>query len=313
MYNDTIKAENKIISSEDLTQIFQLMNETLKKYKKISEQEEIQNRRLEYNYQKYTFKDEGSKISVTVDFTDNTNISFDNFENFMGIFYSRISEIKTIDLYFYLKYDVIMPEPYRRNDYCSQDIHMYIKETKLEIETRLKSDDHKLDDVYNLIKEKVINAPEKYDDVIKNNGKITSTVILGAGLIPGMILAALLLFIPNVGNIIMNGYVLYPIAAIIIAYIVGGIIAPTKLDRYYNPIMPEKIHTGYDSDNRRIYKDDLNTFVGTSEILIGNKVNNLDNRRIIRQEYEKAKSLVKKELIVLLLVTVAVIVAGIVL
>ena len=252
MYNDTIKAENKIISSEDLTQIFQLMNETLKKYKKISEQEEIQNRRLEYNYQKYTFKDEGSKISVTVDFTDNTNISFDNFENFMGIFYSRISEIKTIDLYFYLKYDVIMPEPYRRNDYCSQDIHMYIKETKLEIETRLKSDDHKLDDVYNLIKEKVINAPEKYDDVIKNNGKITSTVILGAGLIPGMILAALLLFIPNVGNIIMNGYVLYPIAAIIIAYIVGGIIAPTKLDRYYNPIMPEKIHAGYDSDNRRI-------------------------------------------------------------
>ena len=313
MYNDTIKAENKIISSEDLTQIFQLMNETLKKYKKISEQEEIQNRRLEYNYQKYTFKDEGSKISVTVDFTDNTNISFDNFENFMGIFYSRISEIKTIDLYFYLKYDVIMPEPYRRNDYCSQDIHMYIKETKLEIETRLKSDDHKLDDVYNLIKEKVINAPEKYDDVIKNNGKITSTVILGAGLIPGMILAALLLFIPNVGNIIMNGYVLYPIAAIIIAYIVGGIIAPTKLDRYYNPIMPEKIHTGYDSDNRRVYTDDLDTFVGTSEILIGSKVNNLENRRIIRMEYEKSKLLVKKELVVLLIATVAVIILGLVL
>ena len=30
MYNDTIKAENKIISSDDLTQIFQLMGETLK-------------------------------------------------------------------------------------------------------------------------------------------------------------------------------------------------------------------------------------------------------------------------------------------
>ena len=34
MYNDTIKAENKIISNEDLTQIFQLMGETLKKYLK---------------------------------------------------------------------------------------------------------------------------------------------------------------------------------------------------------------------------------------------------------------------------------------
>ena len=36
MYNDTIKAENKIISSDDLTQIFQLMGETLKKYLKTS-------------------------------------------------------------------------------------------------------------------------------------------------------------------------------------------------------------------------------------------------------------------------------------
>ena len=29
MYNDTIKAENKIISSQDLTEIFQLMGEKI--------------------------------------------------------------------------------------------------------------------------------------------------------------------------------------------------------------------------------------------------------------------------------------------
>ena len=31
MYNDTIKAENRIISNDNLTQIFQTMGETLKK------------------------------------------------------------------------------------------------------------------------------------------------------------------------------------------------------------------------------------------------------------------------------------------
>ena len=36
MYNDTIKAENKIITNEDLFEIFQLMGETLKKYQKIA-------------------------------------------------------------------------------------------------------------------------------------------------------------------------------------------------------------------------------------------------------------------------------------
>ena len=91
MYNDTIKAENKIISSDDLAQIFQLMGETLKKYLRVSEQEEIQNRMLDIPYQNYTFKDEGSKMKVIVDFYDNTNITFDSYDSFMGIFYSRIN------------------------------------------------------------------------------------------------------------------------------------------------------------------------------------------------------------------------------
>jgi len=104
MYNDTVKAENKIISYEDLNQIFQLMGETLKKYLKIYEREEMQNQMLEPWDKSYTFKDEGSKMRVTVDFYDNTNIVFDNYDNFMGIFYSRINEIRSMDVYFSLSY-----------------------------------------------------------------------------------------------------------------------------------------------------------------------------------------------------------------
>ena len=43
MYYDTIKCENKIISSEALMEIFQTMNDTLKKYERIAEQEKMQN------------------------------------------------------------------------------------------------------------------------------------------------------------------------------------------------------------------------------------------------------------------------------
>lgn len=52
------------------------------------------------------------------------------------------------------------------------------------------------------------------------------------------------------------------------------------------------------------------SFVGTSEILIGKKVNNLENRRMIRTEYEKYKALIPKELIALLVATVIVIIIG---
>lgn len=311
MYNDTIKAENKIISSDDLTQIFQLMGETLKKYLKVSQLEEIQNRMLDTPYQNYTFKDEGSKMKVTVDFYDNTNITFDNYDNFMGIFYSRIDEIKTMDVYYTLSYTVITPEPNRSRNFYSQSIQMHINENKLDITLNLKSEDPKLDEVYNLIKNKVLSAPEKYDDVIRRKSKITNTVTFGVGLIPGMVIAALLLFVPVVNNIFFKGYVVYPIVAVFIAYIIGSMFSSSKLDKYYNPIMPNKKYAGYDSTNyKSIYKDDIDSFVGTSEILIGKKVNNLENRRMIKIEYEKYKTLIPKELIALLIATVIVIIIG---
>lgn len=311
MYNDTIKAENKIISSDDLTQIFQLMGETLKKYLKVSQLEEMQNRMLDTPYQNYTFKDEGSKMKVTVDFYDNTNITFDNYDNFMGIFYSRIDEIKTMDVYYTLSYTVITPEPNRSRNFYSQSIQMHINENKLDITLNLKSEDPKLDEVYNLIKNKVLSAPEKYDDVIRRKSKITNTVTFGVGLIPGMVIAALLLFVPVVNNIFFKGYVVYPIVAVFIAYMIGSMFSSSKLDKYYNPIMPNKKYAGYDSTNyKSIYKDDIDSFVGTSEILIGKKVNNLENRRMIRTEYEKYKTLIPKELIALLIATVIVIIIG---
>lgn len=311
MYNDTIKAENKIISSDDLTQIFQLMGETLKKYLKVSQQEEMQNRMLDTPYQNYTFKDEGSKMKVTVDFYDNTNITFDNYDNFMGIFYSRIDEIKTMDIHYALNYTVMTPAPNRSRNFYTQSIQMHINENKLDITLNLKSADPKLDEIYNFIKNKILNAPEKYDEVIRNKNKIINTVSFGAGMIPGIVIASLLLFIPVVNNIILKGYVVYPIVAVILSYMIGSMISSSKLDKYYETIVPSKKYVGYDSTNyKRIYKDDIDSFVGTSEILIGKKINNLDNRRMIKKVYEKYKGLIPKELIALLIVTVIVIIIG---
>lgn len=313
MYNDTIKAENKIISSQDLTEIFQLMGETLKKYLRISQQEEMQNRMLDIAYQNYTFKDEGSKMKVVVDFYDNTNITFDNYDNFMSIFYSRIEEIKSMDVYYKLNYTVITPEPNRSRNFYMQSINMYINENKLDITLNLKSDEPKLAEIYNLIKNKVLNAPEKYDIVIREKNKITNAVIFGAGLIPGMLITILLLFVPIINDVFFKGYVVYPLISIFLAYIIGGVFSSSLLDKYYNTIIPDKKYAGYDTTNRkRIYKDDIDSFISTSEILIGKKVNNLRNREAIMTEYKKYKSRIPMELIALLTITIIVIIIGII-
>ena len=50
--------------------------------------------------------------------------------------------------------------------------------------------------------------------------------------------------------------------------------------------------------------------MGTSDILIGKKVNNLQNRRLIQAEYDKYKKFIPKELIAVLAISVIVILIG---
>lgn len=310
MYNETIKAENKIISVEDLIEIFQLMGETLKKYQKIYSLEEQQNRGRDYSYQTYTFKDEGSKMRVVIDFYDNTNITFDNYDNFMSILYSRLEEIKSLDVRYVLSYTTMTPLPNKTRNYYTQSIQMYINENKIDISLNLKSEDLKLKDIYDLIKNKILNAPEKYDDVIRKKNKIINTVGLAIGLIPGIVITTILLFIPKLNLVFLKGYVTYPLCILLLAYVIGGMISSSKLDKYYETIEPSKKSAGFDSNYKRVYVDDIDSFVGTSEILIGKKVNNLDNRRIIREEYEKSKVLLPKILIILGIVSIVVIIIG---
>ena len=309
MYNDTIKAENKIITNNDLMQIFQAMGETLKKYQKISIHEDQMNQNVDYMQRSYSFKDEGSKMKVIVDFYDNTNITFDNYDSFASIFYSRLDEIKRMDVYYSLNYNIVTPEPNRSRNYYNQSIQMHITENKLNIELKLNSQDHKLDELYNLIKNIILNAPEKYDIVIRKKSSITNTANFAIGLIPSLIISTILLFVPNLNTIFLKGYVVYPICCIVLAYLIGSVFASSKLDKYYTTIMPEKKYAGY-SDGHAVYKDDVDKFVGTSEILIGKKVNNLSNREQIQQEYNKYKKLIPKELLILLVMSIIIIIIG---
>ena len=78
-------------------------------------------------------------------------------------------------------------------------------------------------------------------------------------------------------------------------------------------IIPDKKYAGYDTtEHKRIYKDDIDSFISTSEILIGKKVNNLRNREAIMTEYKKYKSRIPIELIALLTITIIVIIIGII-
>ncbi len=303
MYNDTIKVANKIITDKDLFEIFALMNEKLTHLKKIAQMEEMQNRMLEYNYQKWTFNDNGSGLSFDVNFTDDTNVRFDNYNNFLSIFNNRLHEIKSIWVRFHLSYSV--SSPYQKREWYNQHINMNIYETKADIDVSLSSEDKKIDDVYELIKNKVLNAPPKYDTVIKKKSSINTVVGLAIGFIPALIITTLLLFIPTIRHIFAAGYVLYPICCLVLAFFIGGMVGSAKLDYLYKSISPEQKYAGYDSTNyKSIYKDDIDSYVQSSEILIGKNVNNLKCREDIMNYYTKYKTYIPYEIGVMILLSI---------
>lgn len=303
MYNDTIKVANKIISYEDLFDIFSKMQEKLVYYKKVSENETRKNQMLEYKYQTWTFKDSSSSLTFSVDFHDDTNIKFDNYNNFISIFNSRLQEIKSIYVHYYLSYSV--QEEDRKNEYYHQTISMWIYENKASIEVSLSSEDKKIDDIYELIKSKVLNAPEKYDKVIKKKGTITTVVGLAIGFIPALIISTLLLFVPTIRHIFAVSYVLYPVCSLVLAFLIGGMFGSAKLDRYYASINPEQKYAGYDSSKgKSIYKDDIDKYVETSEILIGKNMDNLRCRTEIMSAYEKYKKYIPYELGTMLVLSI---------
>lgn len=305
MYNDKIKVANKIVSYDVLYDVFSKMNEKLMSYKKISYNEEMQNKMLDYGYQKWTFKDNGSKLTFNVDFYDDTNIKFDNFNNFITIFNSRLDEIKSIWVYFSLSYSVSSPGV--RTEYYSQHINMYIYENKMDIDISISSEDRKIDDIYELIKNKISSAPVKYDDVIKSKSKITSIVDLAIGFIPALLISVILLFIPSIRYIFAASYVLYPICCLFMAFFIGGIISSSKIDNLYKSIVPDKKYVGYDSNKgKSIYKDDIDKYVETSEILIGKNADNLKCRNEIMESYNKYKKYVPYEVVIMLIMSIIV-------
>ena len=285
MYSDTIKVANKIISYDDLFEIFTQMNEKIQYYKRISINEESRNRMLESQYQNYTYKDNDSKLTFSINFYDDTYVKFDNYNNFIAIFNSRLDEIKSIDVYFCLNYQKkVSGFPVQ---FYNQRISMSIYEKKASIDTSLSSEDKKIDDIYELIKQKVLTAPVKYDDIIKKKGLITTTTGFAVGCIPAIVISTLLLLIPAVRNIFAASYVLYPLCCIFLAFSIGGTITSGRFDKLYKNIVPEKKYTGY--NNGAVYKDDIDKYIETSEILIGKNVNNLTCREEIKVYYEKQK------------------------
>ena len=173
----------------------------------------------------------------------------------------------------------------------------------MEVNVSLDSNDGKTNHIYEMIKNKINNAPEKYDNVIKNKSSIMFKVGTALGFIPAIIICTLLLFVPTARTLFASGMILFPMMCGTITVALNGTMSAWKLDDLYKNIVPDKKYVSYEKG----YKDDIDKYTNTSEILIGKNTHNMENRKQIIEIYDKYKKYVPYEIGILILLSIIVI------
>lgn len=307
-FTETIKAENKIINSDDILNIIKKMDDSIKKYKFIYQKEEELNKSFDFNEKEYTFKDSDSKLKFDIDFHDNTSITTDNLDEFYYVYENRLGEIKSLTVSYLLHYYIEKPKPNKVSEYISQNIYLYIKEDKLSVDVKMDSKDDKLSVLYNDFKQIILSAPTKYDSVIKNRTGISLVCGLAIGLIPSMLITLILYFMTEPVKILFGqSLVVYPLLNIVGALVIGETISFLILDRLYSNIKPSQKYAGY-KDGQSVHVDDVEEYVNKSEVLIGKNVNNMKDRESIKSLYSKCKKLLLINLAILAILSIIVVV-----
>lgn len=302
MYNETINTNNKIISNDLILNIFDRMNEIKKTYTlKVDKEEQIYNS-LSFENQinmKREFNNFFSDFSFTVDFYDSTNITINSYENFIGIFNSRLHEIKSIISNFSISYFDI------NNKSCSNSINLMIFENSFDIRVAIDNSNNEMSELFNYIKTSIYGAPEKYDFVIKNKSKICFSYTFALGSIVGIILSTILMCMPPVFSMLTSGFwLLFPICCLILGYFLGNLFFSGTINSLYKNIDMEKINDGYDPNTFEVkYKSDKNSYINSSEVIIGKNIDNLFNRNRIKELYYDKKKYIKFELIAIIAIS----------
>ena len=255
MNGNTIIVANKIITSEDLFAMFQLMNNNVKKYQRIYEEEKLSNKKYEYNDQTWTVGNLNVNQYMVVTFNDNSKINYDNYDKFMNVLYERIEDVVFINFGYDLVYAKI------KNGECKNIMQGMGFEDRFEINLNTANDDDRVADIYNEIKTIIDDAPEKYDRVIKRKNFISNKMGVGVGLLFSIILSTTLLNVTKVKKIYTSNFAIYPACTFALGLVLGIILFSTFFKRLYKNLIPKHY-------NKEMYKK-------SCEIHIGKNTNSL--------------------------------------
>ena len=307
MFDSSLHIQNKIITRENLESIFDKMHQEMERSSEIESEEKVANEKLAYDYQEWTRKDYNGRMRFVVDFMGGNSVTYENYQDFRMIFNTRVFSIKRIYLYFSSSYTIQAKGG--QTDFISQSINLVITETKMDIDAKISNKDTGMDEIYRYISTIIMQAPEKYDRLIKFKDLINVKVGAVVAFVPVMILAIGLLVFDVTRKYVLDYFWAFPLVIIVFTVVIGMLIGSAKTGSIYDKLIPDKKYAGYDSNKRQsVYNEDFEAYSGSGEVLIGGRAGNMELREKLARMEKKSNKILLIELGITLVVSVVVVI-----
>ena len=307
MFDSSLHIQNKIITRENLESIFDKMHQLIEKSRKTEAEEKAANEKLSFDYQEWTRKGYNGRMRFVVDFIGGNSVTYENYSDFRMVFDTRVFSIKRIYLYFSSSYTIQLRGG--QSDYVSQHIDMVITETKMDIDVKISNKDMEMDEIYRYISTIIMQAPEKYDRLIKLKDLINVKLGAVVAFVPVIIVMLGLLFVDVTRKYVLEYYWAFPLIVVLFTVAFGMLVGNARTGVIYSKLITDKKYAGYDSSRRQsVYNEDYEAYSGSGEVLIGGRAGNMELREKLSQMEKKSNKILLIELGVALVASIVVLI-----
>jgi len=299
-----INAVNKIISVDALVGIFEAIEQADQTMKEAAAREVQENEPL--IYQKQNFKAEGYRMgfNARVTLKNESRLECKTPRDLINYLKTRAFEAEGIFVFVDFHYNERAPE--KKTVFHSEEIVMSIREQTFGVKYSMYNA-AAVNQIIHKIQQTIAEAPEKMTDVMANQPIVISKIGLGVGLIPGMLLACIGFAVPQFRTFYGQIPGIFFLISLVLGVAVGILIAAKMVEPLYHSIVGRQRYAGYNKKTHQsMYRDDMDDYSSTAEVLIGSKVDGLRKRQKLDEYQKKFGKLILPELLVVLVASVIV-------
>ncbi len=299
------KIENRQITLDKIQKIADFLEDYKEEYDKKFEKDNQKNDKLSYKEKKYEYGNGDSSIKYTI-YDKNGKTMTENNYNWFVSYLNQAYKIKNINIHLGIRFEKSIDGTDGQTEYNSINIDVDFYENRVSIDVGTRNQENEAHNLCQRLREILENSDERWNGTIRHRNLRIQSVCISIGLILSYILFIILKInitkIPNNISEYLNNKMVIIIGQWMMAIALGNIIGNPIMQIIYGPLIPEKKYAGYDaSSGRSRYRDDVEDYIGRSEVQIGKYFDAGIRRKRIEKMYKICKIILLIQLFISIL------------